>query len=48
MEITSKVKISAKAMEALDMLRQVTLIFIEETGAVEDPDVVAEIEAKFS
>ena len=48
MKTTSKVKISDKAMEALDMLRQVTLIFNEETYAVEDPDEVAEIEAKFS
>lgn len=48
MEITSKVKISDKAMEALDMLRQVTLIFNEETDAVEDPDEVVEIEAKFA
>ena len=30
MEITSKVKISEKAVEALDMLRQVTLIFNED------------------
>ena len=48
MEITSKVKISDKAMEALDMLRQVTLIFNEETDAVEDPDEVTEIETKFA
>ena len=48
MKTTSKVKISDKAMEALDMLRQVTLIFNEETDAVEDPDEVAEIETKFA
>ena len=48
MEITSKVKISGKAMEALDMLRQVTLIFNEETDAVEDPDEVTEIETRFA
>lgn len=30
------------------MLRQVTLIFNEETDAVEDPDEVTEIEAQFS
>ena len=48
MEITSKVKISDKAMEALDMLRQVTLIFNEETDAVEDPDEVTEIETRFA
>ena len=30
------------------MLRQVTLIFNEETDAVEDPDEVAEIEAQFA
>lgn len=48
MEITSKVKISDKAIEALDMLRQVTLIFNEETDAVEDPDEVAPIEAQFA
>lgn len=48
MEIASKVKISDKAMEALDMLRQVTLIFNEETDAVEDPDEVTEIETKFA
>lgn len=48
MEITSKVKISDKAMEALDMLRQVTLIFNEETDAVEDPDEVIEIETRFA
>ena len=48
MKTTSKVKISDKAMEALDMLRQVTLIFNEETDAVEDPDEVTEIEAKFA
>ena len=45
---TSKVKISDKAMEALDMLRQVTLIFNEETDAVEDPDEVTEIETRFA
>ena len=48
METTSKVKISDNAMEALDMLRQVTLIFNEETDAVEDPDEVAEIETRFA
>ena len=48
MEITSKVKISDKAMVALDMLRQVTLIFNEETDAVEDPDEVTEIETRFA
>ena len=48
MEITSKVKISDKAMEALDMRRQVTLIFNEETDAVEDPDEVTEIETRFA
>ena len=48
MEITSKVKISDKAMEALDMLRQVTLIFNEETASVEDPDEVTEIETRFA
>jgi len=48
MEITSKVTISDKAMEALDMLRQVTLIFNEETDAVEDPDEVTEIETRFA
>lgn len=48
MKTTSKVKISDKAMEALDMLRQETLIFNEETDAVEDPDEVAEIEDKFA
>ena len=48
MEITSKVKISDKAMEALDMLRQVTLIFNEDTDAVEDPDEVTEIETRFA
>ena len=30
------------------MLRQVTLIFNEETDAVEDPDEVTEIETKFA
>lgn len=48
MEITSKVKISEKAVEALDMLRQVTLIFNEETDAIEDPDEVKEIETQFA
>ena len=48
MKTTSKVKISDKAMEALDMLRQVTLIFNEETDAVEDPDEVTEIETRFA
>lgn len=48
MKTTSKVKISDKAMEALDMLRQVTLIFNEETDAIEDPDEVTEIEAQFA
>ena len=48
MEITSKVKISDKTMEALDMLRQVTLIFNEETDAVEDPNEVTEIETRFA
>ncbi len=48
MEITCKVKISEKAVEALDMLRQVTLIFNEETDAIEDPDEVAEIETQFA
>ena len=48
METTSKVKISDNAMEALDMLRQVTLIFNEETDAVADPDEVTEIETRFA
>lgn len=30
------------------MLRQVTLLFNEETDAVEDPDEVAEIETRFA
>lgn len=46
--MTIKVKISEKAVEALDMLRQVTLIFNEETDAIEDPDEVAEIETRFA
>lgn len=48
MEMTIKVKISEKAVEALDMLRQVTLIFNEETDAIEAPDEVAEIETLFA
>lgn len=46
--MTIKVKISEKVVEALDMLRQVTLIFNEETDAIEDPDEVAEIETRFA
>lgn len=48
MEIAVKVKISEKAMEALDMLRQVTTIFNEETDAFDDPDEVIEIETQFA